>query len=97
MEVVKFFNDTLSTDRDSYYVVRLLWSNNSCLPDNKTIVSNRIKKINKLSTAEMWRHVFGQCNPADFPSRGCTLKTILDSRWLEGLRLPTKDCPNSEI
>ncbi|GFY48895.1 uncharacterized protein LOC103516835 [Trichonephila inaurata madagascariensis] len=48
----------------------------------------------------MWRHVPRQCNPADLPSRGCTLKILLDSRWRkepQWLRLPAKDWPNSEI
>ncbi|GFY66036.1 hypothetical protein TNIN_393821 [Trichonephila inaurata madagascariensis] len=34
-EVVKFFNDTLSTDFDGRYMVRLPWTDNSSLPDNK--------------------------------------------------------------
>ncbi|GFU37463.1 hypothetical protein TNCV_4274061 [Trichonephila clavipes] len=48
----------------------------------------------------MWRFVPGQCNPADLPSRGCTLKILLDSRWYgepQWLRLLEKDWPNSEI
>ncbi|GFY76687.1 pro-Pol polyprotein [Trichonephila inaurata madagascariensis] len=64
-----------------------------------TFVNNRVKEINQVSTVEMWRHVPGQCNPSDLPSRGCTLKILLDSRWREGpqwLRFPAKNWPNSE-
>ncbi|GFV89366.1 hypothetical protein TNCV_4151861 [Trichonephila clavipes] len=48
----------------------------------------------------MWRHVREQCNPADLPSTGCTLKILLDSRCWEGpqwLRLPAKDWQNFGI
>ncbi|GFX39395.1 DNA-binding protein HEXBP [Trichonephila clavipes] len=65
-----------------------------------TFVDNTVKEINQLSTTEMWRHVPGQCNSSDLPSKVCTLKILLDSRWWEEpqwLRLPAKDWPNSEI
>ncbi|CAL1273140.1 unnamed protein product [Larinioides sclopetarius] len=41
-EVVKFFNDTLSTDLDGRYMVRLPWTDNSSLPDNKNIAEKRL-------------------------------------------------------
>ncbi|GFU07430.1 hypothetical protein NPIL_154941 [Nephila pilipes] len=36
-DVVKFFNDTLSTDLDGRYMVKLSWTDNSSLPDNKNL------------------------------------------------------------
>ncbi|GFU49226.1 integrase catalytic domain-containing protein [Trichonephila clavipes] len=41
-EVMKFFNDTLSTDFDSRYMVRLPWNDNSSLPNNKNIAEKRL-------------------------------------------------------
>ncbi|GFW45683.1 DUF5641 domain-containing protein [Trichonephila clavipes] len=49
-----------------------------------TFINNTVKEINQPPTAEIWRHVPGQCNPSDLLSRGCTLKTLLDSRWNTG-------------
>ncbi|GFY76688.1 integrase catalytic domain-containing protein [Trichonephila inaurata madagascariensis] len=41
-EVVKFFNDTLSTDFDGRYMVRLPWTDNSSLPNNMNIAEKRL-------------------------------------------------------
>ncbi len=47
-------------------------------------VSNRVKEIRSLSDVGQWRHVPGIMNPADLISRGCSLDTLLTSRWWEG-------------
>ncbi|UYV75046.1 hypothetical protein LAZ67_12002228 [Cordylochernes scorpioides] len=50
-----------------------------------TFVGNRVKEICKLSDPGNWRYVPRECNPADLPSRGCSLSRLIQSRWYKNL------------
>ena len=51
----------------------------------KTFVGNRTELIQHLTEPSSWRWCPGEQNPADIPSRGCTISTLLDNEfWWNG-------------
>ncbi|XP_071037961.1 uncharacterized protein [Parasteatoda tepidariorum] len=72
---------------ETYYwtdsTTALFWIKKKDLPWG-TFVCNRVKKIRECSDPKNWRHVPGISNPADLPSRGCTVSKLLETKWWEG-------------
>ncbi|UYV84066.1 hypothetical protein LAZ67_X001042, partial [Cordylochernes scorpioides] len=49
-----------------------------------TFVNNRVKEICNTSGPNKWFYVPGGLNPADLPSRGCSVLQLKRTRWWEG-------------
>lgn len=63
-------------------------------------VANRVKEIRDLSPVNSWNFVPGLQNPADLPSRGCSLKKLIEEKWSEGplwLQSSKEMWPNFEL
>ncbi|GFU02609.1 integrase catalytic domain-containing protein [Trichonephila clavipes] len=63
-------------------MVALWWLKNH--GDWSVFVANRVNEINSLVPSQIWRHVPGELNPADFLSRGISPRLFSDSLWWEG-------------
>ncbi|GFT46727.1 uncharacterized protein TNCV_1316841 [Trichonephila clavipes] len=65
-----------------------------------SFVFNRVNEIRRLSEASSWKFVPGILNPADIPSRGCSVKTLVKKQWHEGpssLRDSREKWPDFEL
>jgi len=74
----------------------LAWIRND--RDWGVFVAGRVTEIRSLSSTDEWRHVPGKQNPADIPSRGASVKTLLETSWWEGpdwLKSEQKEWPQS--
>ncbi|UYV62222.1 hypothetical protein LAZ67_1008299 [Cordylochernes scorpioides] len=49
-----------------------------------TFVRNRVNEICSISKKENWHYVSGVNNPADLPSRGSSVKKLIEHKWWEG-------------
>ncbi|UYV76751.1 hypothetical protein LAZ67_14001947 [Cordylochernes scorpioides] len=49
-----------------------------------TFVRNRVNEICFISKKENWHHVSGVNNPADLPSRGSSVKKLIEHKWWKG-------------
>lgn len=63
-------------------------------------IANRVKEIRQLSNPDDWYHVPGNLNPADAPSRGSTIRYLMETKWLQGptwLGFSKSEWPKSRI
>ena len=51
----------------------------------KPFVANRAREIHRSSNPQQWRHIPGEMNPADLPTRGLSATELANSKvWAEG-------------
>ncbi|UYV75643.1 hypothetical protein LAZ67_13000834 [Cordylochernes scorpioides] len=59
----------------------------------------RVQEIRKTVNNENWKFVYGKLNPADLPSRGCSIVQFVSTNWWEGpewLKGEKESWPNFE-
>ncbi|UYV79054.1 hypothetical protein LAZ67_17000935 [Cordylochernes scorpioides] len=52
--------------------------------ESNVFVRNRVKEIRDTVNNENWKFVYGKLNPADLPSRGCSIVQFVSTNWWEG-------------
>lgn len=98
---------TLTVDRTIFWSDStnvLHWIRNQSR-EFKPFVANRVGEIHRSTNPEQWRHIPGELNPADLPTRGLSAKDLANSKfWMEGPELVKADestwppqLPNDEI
>ena len=58
----------------------------------KPFVANRIGEIQRSTNPDQWRHIPGEINPADIPTRGLSATQLSQSKvWMEGPEILKED------
>ncbi|XP_051162150.1 uncharacterized protein LOC127282109 [Leptopilina boulardi] len=101
VRLMEFISSVLKIEKTKVHY----WSDSStvltwikCGNQWATFVYNRVQEIRQKSDIQQWRHVPGEKNPADLPSRGCTVEQLIASKWWEGpcwLKCSPDQWPNS--
>ena len=78
---------TLTVDKTTFWTDStnvLYWIRNQSR-EFKPFVANRIGEIHRTTNPDQWRHVPGDINPADLPTRGLSALELSQSKfWMEG-------------
>lgn len=73
----------------------LCWIKNN--KDWKPYVQHRVNEIRELTNKHQWRHCTGELNPADLPSRGCSIQELKKNEtWWTGpgfVKFPEEQWP----
>ena len=82
----------------------LYWIRNECRKF-KPFVANRIGEIHRSTNPQQWRHIPGESNPADLPTRGLSATDLANNKlWKKGPEILQQDestwppqIPNEEV
>lgn len=80
LESLKMSDKKITYWSDSSTVV--FWIQRNC--PWAPFVDNRVKEIRSMTSCHAWKHIPGELNPADLPSRGCTLDKLCSVNWWSG-------------
>lgn len=97
MKSVEFGEHSITYWSDSMTVLSWINRQEHC---TEVFVRNRIREIHQLSEPKSWRHIAGEMNPADTPSRGCSIRKLIEEKWWEGpdwLKLNSDQWPASDL
>ena len=86
--LANFITTSLSINCETYFytdsMVALGWIRSDS-SRWKQFVANRVSQIHAVTSPKQWLYIKGSINPADLPSRGCTMKELNDHKiWWEG-------------
>ena len=87
VRLAKAINNTLEVEGTIFWTDStnvLYWIRNQSR-EFKPFVANRDGEIHRSSNPQQWRHVPGDMNPADLPTRGLSATELANSKlWAEG-------------